>query len=103
MEILQSVVEKNISSPDLNVNRLSSEMGMSRPVLYAKIKVLTGYSIQDFIRIIRLRKAAHVLTESDMPVSEVAFTLGFANAKHFSTAFRKHFGKSPSAFRVPSA
>ncbi len=101
MELLISVIEKHIASSELDVNKLSSEIGMSRSVLYRKVKALTGYSIQDFLRIVRLKKAAQILTEGNISISEVAYMVGFTNAKHFSTSFKKLFGKSPTEFRVP--
>jgi ligand-binding sensor domain-containing protein/signal transduction histidine kinase/DNA-binding NarL/FixJ family response regulator len=78
---------------------LCREMAMSRSVLYRKIKALTGNSIQDFVRIVRLRKAARLLNDPTLSVADISFRAGFANTKHFSTAFKKQFGKTPSEYR----
>jgi len=69
-------------------------------VLYRKLKSLTGNSIQDFVRVVKLRKAARLLLESNQPVSDIAFLSGFQNSKHFSTAFKKQFGKTPTDYRT---
>ena len=96
---LLAIIEKNLPSADMDVNTLCLEAGMSRSVLYRKIKAITGHSIQDFIRTIRLKKASQLLAEKDVSINEVAYLVGFTNPKHFSTSFRKTFGRSPSDFR----
>jgi YesN/AraC family two-component response regulator len=94
------LIENDADSDTLDVTKLSREVAMSRSVLYRKLKALTGNSIQDFVRIVKLRKAARILQESDYPISEIAYQSGFANSKHFSTAFKRQFGKTPSEFRI---
>jgi signal transduction histidine kinase/ligand-binding sensor domain-containing protein/CheY-like chemotaxis protein/AraC-like DNA-binding protein len=95
-----SLIENDSDSDTLDVTKLSREVAMSRSVLYRKLKALTGNSIQDFVRIVKLRKAARMLLDSDFPVSEIAYQSGFANSKHFSTAFKRQFGKTPSEYRI---
>ena len=95
-----SLIENDSDSDTLDVTKLSREMAMSRSVLYRKLKALTGNSIQDFVRIVKLRKAARMLLESDFPISEIAYLSGFANSKHFSTAFKRQFSKTPSEYRM---
>jgi len=95
-----SIIENDTESDTLDVTKLSREVAMSRSVLYRKLKALTGNSIQDFVRIVKLRKAARILLESDAPISEIAFLSGFSNSKHFSTAFKRQFGKTPTEYRI---
>jgi DNA-binding response OmpR family regulator/nitrogen-specific signal transduction histidine kinase len=95
-----SLIENDIDSDTIDVTKLSREVAMSRSVLYRKLKALTGNSIQDFVRIVKLRKAARLLLETDLPITEIAFQSGFPNAKHFSTAFKRQFGKTPSEHRI---
>jgi ligand-binding sensor domain-containing protein/signal transduction histidine kinase/DNA-binding response OmpR family regulator len=95
-----SLIENDIDSDSIDVTKLSREVAMSRSVLYRKLKALTGNSIQDFVRVVKLRKAARLLLESDQPISEIAFQSGFSNSKHFSTAFKRQFGKTPSEYRI---
>ncbi len=102
-EFLQKIIsqiEKESDMESVDVIGLCREIGMSRSALYRKLKALTGSSIQDFVRVVELRKAARMLLDSSLSISEVAFQCGFTNAKHFSTSFRKQFGKTPSDFRT---
>lgn len=93
------LIEDDLDSDTLDVTKLSREVAMSRSVLYRKLKALTGNSIQDFVRIVKLRKAARLLLESDNAIADIAFQSGFSNSKHFSTAFKRQFGKTPSEYR----
>lgn len=95
---LMALIEDNLGNPDFNLAEMVSEIGMSRPVLFRKIKMLTGYSIMDLVRSVRLKKAEILLQQKKMSISEVAFTVGFSDPKHFSKTFRSQFGKSPSAY-----
>ena len=92
-------IENNINDPSLDVSNLSTQLGMSRSVLYRKIKALTAHSIQEFIRGVRLRKAKYILLNTDKSISEVSYLVGFPNTKHFSTSFKKQFEVSPSDLR----
>lgn len=95
---LMNILEANINDPDFNVAKLVTEIGMSRPVLFRKIKMLTGLSVIDLIRSIRLKKAEMLLKQKKMTISEVAFTVGFNDPKYFSKSFRSQFGKNPSEY-----
>jgi ligand-binding sensor domain-containing protein/signal transduction histidine kinase/CheY-like chemotaxis protein/AraC-like DNA-binding protein len=95
---LMAIIEENLGNPDFNLAEMVSEIGMSRPVLFRKIKMLTGYSIMDLVRSVRLKKAKILLLQKAMSISEVAFTVGFSDPKHFSKTFRNEFGKSPSEY-----
>lgn len=91
------LVVKNLSDTDFNIDRLCREMAMSRTLFYIKLKSYTGKSPQDFIRIIRLERAATMLRNRH-PVNETATLTGFDNPKYFSTVFKKYFGVSPSKY-----
>ncbi|WP_367914482.1 two-component regulator propeller domain-containing protein [Leadbetterella sp. DM7] len=93
------VVEKNISNTLFSVEMLADEMNVSRVGLYKKVFSLTGYSPSEFIRNIRLKRAARLLEETGMTVAEVAYEAGFNNPKTFSKYFRDIFGKLPSDYR----
>ncbi|MDH6357828.1 two-component regulator propeller domain-containing protein [Parabacteroides sp. PF5-9] len=90
--------EKNISNPDFSVEELSRELGMSRVHLYKKISSLTGKTPIEFIRVIRLKRAAQLLKESQLTVSEVAYEVGFNNPKYFRKYFKEEFGVLPSQY-----
>lgn len=96
IQATQLVVE-NISNTDFNINILCQEMAMSRTLFYSRLKSLTGKAPQEFIRIIRLQKAAELLKEG-RNVSDVALETGFINTKYFSSLFKKQFGIQPSKY-----
>ncbi|MDE7154002.1 MAG: response regulator [Muribaculaceae bacterium] len=91
------IIIANMSNPEFDIEQLCREMAMSRTLFFGRLKSLTGKAPQDFIRILKLERAAELLKQK-MPVAEVAVMTGFANSKYFSTVFKKHFGISPSKF-----
>lgn len=93
-------VEDNISRSELSVEELSSELGMSRVHLYKKLLQITGKTPIEFIRTIRLKRAAQLLRESQLYVSEIAYEVGFNNPKYFSKYFKDEFGVLPSAYQL---
>lgn len=92
----QLIIE-NMSNADFNINILCREMAMSRTLFFSRLKSLTGKGPQEFIRIIRLQKAAELLKEG-RNVTEVAADTGFVNTKYFSSLFKKQFGVQPSKY-----
>ncbi|WP_289188343.1 ATP-binding protein, partial [uncultured Bacteroides sp.] len=92
-------VEVNIGRCDLSVEELSRELGMSRVHLYKKLLQITGKTPIEFIRVIRLKRAAQMLRESQQNVSEIAYQLGFNNPKYFSKYFKDEFGVLPSVYQ----
>lgn len=91
------LVVENISDTEFTIDRLCREMAMSRTLFYIKLKSYTGKSPQDFIRVIRLERAAALL-RSGRSVADVAAMAGFDNPKYFSTVFKKYFKVSPSKY-----
>ncbi|HET9053502.1 MAG TPA: helix-turn-helix transcriptional regulator, partial [Cyclobacteriaceae bacterium] len=92
-------VESNISDPDFSVENLSRELAMSRVHLYKKLLALTGKSPLEFIRSIRLQRAAQLLEKSQLSVAEVAYQVGFNNPKYFARYFKEEFNMLPSAYQ----
>lgn len=91
-------VEDNLDNPSFNVDVLCNLLNMSRTSFYNKIKALTDESPADYIRVIRLKRAAHLLKEQKHTVTEVAEMTGFSDAKYFREVFKKHFEVSPSQY-----
>lgn len=89
---------ENIESPTLNVESLSSHMGMSRVHFYRKIKALTNYTAVEFIRSIRLKRAAWLIEKHTFHIKEVRQMVGFEDASYFRDAFVKQFGVTPSDY-----
>jgi AraC-like DNA-binding protein len=92
-------VEENLGRPDYNVEVLSEDMCMSRITLYRRMQELTGLAPTEFIRDIRLKKAAQLLAQSpDASVADVARKVGFSTPKYFSRCFKEKFGVQPSDY-----
>lgn len=92
-------VEDNISRSELSVEELSSELNMSRVHLYKKMVSITGKTPIEFIRIIRLKRAAQYLRDSQQTISEITFQTGFSNPKYFRKYFKEEFGVLPSEYQ----
>ncbi|WP_084454424.1 hybrid sensor histidine kinase/response regulator transcription factor [Algoriphagus terrigena] len=92
------LVEKHLDDTQLSVEFLSSELGMSRVHLYKKLQSLTGKSPIEFIRLIRMQRAAQLLTKSQLNVAEVAYRVGYNNAKYFAKHFKAEFEVLPSEY-----
>jgi ABC-type sugar transport system substrate-binding protein/DNA-binding response OmpR family regulator/anti-sigma regulatory factor (Ser/Thr protein kinase) len=95
-----AVVEKNLSNTALSANDIAESLGMSRVQVYRKVKALLGYSVNDYVINVRLKKARHLLLNSDMIISEIAYEVGFSSPAYFSTTFKNHFNMSPSDFKA---
>lgn len=95
---INTYIDENISDSELSVYDLYEITGMSRTPFYHKLKAIVDMSPSEYIRSMRLKKAMSLLRDPRNSVSEVAYSVGFSNPKNFSTSFKKHFGKSPSAF-----
>jgi signal transduction histidine kinase/ligand-binding sensor domain-containing protein/DNA-binding response OmpR family regulator len=94
-----AVVERNISNADFSVEELSRALLLSRAAVYKRLFVLTGKTPIEFIRQLRLQRAAQLLEKSNMTVAEVAYETGFNNPKYFSKYFKTEYGKLPSAYQ----
>jgi AraC-like DNA-binding protein len=91
------LILEHLSDSEFTIDHLCREMAMSRTLFYVKLKSYTGKSPQDFMRIIRLERAASML-RSGSNVTDAAALTGFDNPKYFSTVFKKYFGVSPSKY-----
>jgi AraC-like DNA-binding protein len=97
-----AIVEANISDSQMSVERMADEMNMSRTSLHRKIKSITGFPPSELIRSIRLRKAARMIASRTDSATQIALAVGFEDYSHFSKAFKKHFGVSPSSYEEQS-
>ncbi len=91
-------VEKNIGNSEFSVEKLGKELGVSRGHLYNKLVALTGKTPIEFIRVMRLKRAAQLLAKSQQTVSEIAYQVGFNDSKYFTKYFKDEFGIVPSEF-----
>jgi len=92
------IIKKNIDNPQLSVESFSSDIAMSRSALFKKLKSISGQSTSEFIRTIRLKRAAKHLRSGKYNITEVIFMVGFSDPKYFRTCFKKQFGKNPSEY-----
>lgn len=97
VEKATDIVLSNISNTEFSIDILCREMAMSRTLFYSRLKSLTGKAPQEFIRLIRLQRAAELLRKGTS-VIDVSEATGFINVKYFSTVFKKNFGIQPSRF-----
>jgi signal transduction histidine kinase/DNA-binding response OmpR family regulator/ligand-binding sensor domain-containing protein len=92
------IIEEHLDDSEFNVETFSKLVGMSRVSLYNKLKSLTNHSVQEFIFAIRLKRAAQLIRESGMTITEIAYSVGFKDPSHFSKLFKKQFGVSPKSY-----
>jgi len=95
---LNSILMDNISENDLNVERIAEKLGTSISTLYRKVKALTDLNSVEYIRLVRLKKAAELLSEGNYRINEISYLVGFSSPSYFATSFQKQFGISPSQF-----
>jgi ligand-binding sensor domain-containing protein/signal transduction histidine kinase/AraC-like DNA-binding protein len=95
---LLKYIDEHIADEDFGVSELATMIGMSKPVLYKKIRQLTNLSVNDFVKSIRLKKAMELFKLNRFTIYEVSYQVGFNDPKYFSREFKKQFGKSPRAF-----
>jgi len=98
LQNLIRIIENHLGDTDFGVPDLAAEIGMSQPVLYKKIRSLTGLSVNDFIKSFRLKQAARLLKTGGLSISEIAYSVGFNDRKYFSLEFKKQFGISPTNY-----
>ena len=91
-------IRKNLQNTDYNVETLGTALNMSRTSFYNKIKALTGQSPSEYIRLMRLKHAAHMLRENRYSIAEVADSTGFCDTKYFREVFKKYYKVSPSRY-----
>ncbi|MCY7359209.1 MAG: substrate-binding domain-containing protein [Rudanella sp.] len=96
---LTALTEQNLADSDFGVEKLSREMGLSRVQLYRKVQALLDMNVMDYLTQIRLKRAKHLLRETNNPMSEIADATGFSSPAYFTTFFKQHTGKTPSEYR----
>lgn len=95
---ITDTVEAHIADSDFNVTRLQESLGLGSKLLYRKVKQMTGKTPIEFIRHIRMQRAAIMLREGRFSVSEVMYMVGFSNSSYFSKVFQKTYGITPAEY-----
>ena len=98
LEKAEKVIEDNLTNSEFVVEDLGRALSFSRMQLYRKFKSVRGLSANEFIREYRIKKAALLLRETDLNVSEILYTIGFTNRSYFSKCFKKTFDMSPKEY-----
>lgn len=92
-------IESNMSNPEYNVEDFGRDVGLSRMQLYRKLKAMTGLSANEFIRNIRLKRAAQLIEQNELTIAEVTYEVGFTDRQYFRNCFKKQFGVNPSRYK----
>ncbi|MDR2562857.1 MAG: response regulator [Prevotellaceae bacterium] len=98
MNKVLKIISDNLSNSELTVEFLADSVGMSRVHIHRKLKELTNQSAHDFIRGIRMKQAALLLSEKKFGIADIAYATGFRNVSHFSASFKAFYGVSPSDY-----
>jgi AraC-like DNA-binding protein len=96
------IVEKSLADYEFDVDQLARQMAVSRRQLFRKFKAVAGCTPNVFIRDLRLKRAAQLLRESQLTVSEIIYAVGFSDPKYFRTIFRERFGVLPGEYSKPT-
>ncbi|MFT3737853.1 MAG: two-component regulator propeller domain-containing protein [Breznakibacter sp.] len=96
------IVDENIGNIDFSVDYIADKMGLSRTVFYKKMKQISGYSPNEFIQLIRMKKAAFLIKNSNIPIADIALRVGFNDSNYFSKCFKSHYGVPPSTYQKQS-
>ncbi len=98
LDKVEAFVTKELANPDLSVELIAQEIGVSRSHLHRKLKQLTNQNPSDYIKNTRLRHAAYLLENKNIAVSEACYATGFSSLSHFSNSFKEFFGMSPTKY-----
>ncbi len=98
-DALKQAFQRNLPNPDLKMDDLGDELGMSRVQLYRKVKALTGTSPVELLREMRLQRGYTLITTTTKSISEIAYEVGFHTPSYFSNCFKKQFGQYPTELR----
>lgn len=100
---LNKLVEANISNSEFEVEHIVHDLSISRAQLYRKLDSLTGQSVKEFVRNVRLRSAARLLAKGDLRIMEVMTMVGINNRAYFIKCFKEQYGVTPSDYKPSSA
>ena len=98
LEKALQIVEENISNELFDVATFCEELGVSRTMLFTKIKAWTNLTPNEFLRVMRMKRAAQLLEQNKLTIAQVGYKVGFKNPKYFSKCFQRHFNETPTAY-----
>ncbi|MDF1570560.1 MAG: two-component regulator propeller domain-containing protein [Bacteroidales bacterium] len=97
---VQNLINEHLSNSNLDVEFLVEQMGISRTLFFKKVKASIGFSPNEYIRILRMKAAARMLSSSRNTINEIGFSIGYNDPNYFGKTFKKHFGITPSEYRA---
>ena len=95
---LIKVIEENLENPDFNIQTLCESIDSSYQYVYRKVKALTGETINDFVRTIKLKRATQYLCKGELRISEILYKSGFNSHSYFTKCFKEHYGMTPKEY-----
>ena len=96
---LNNIITENLSNEELNINFITTQIGMSRASLYNKMSKITGLGVNDYINRMRIDKATELLLHSSLSIKEISQEVGFTYPRYFSTTFKQVKGVTPTQFK----
>ena len=96
---VQTVIDQNLANPDLNVEFIANTIGISRTLFYKRMKKQSGFAPNQYLNLVRMKEAAHLLSTTNKSVSEISNSVGFADSNYFCKTFKKHYGKTPTTYK----
>ena len=96
---LQIIMEKQINNAQFTIDEFASMMKLGRTVFYRKVRGVTGYTPNEYMRIIRMKRAAELLAEGNDTISEISYKVGINDPFYFSKCFKQQFGVTPSGYQ----
>jgi TolB-like protein/AraC-like DNA-binding protein len=100
LEKITEIINENISDEQFGVSELAQKVGMSRSNLLRKVKSLTGKSVSQYIRLVRLERSIELLKDADLNISEIGFRVGFGSSSYFIKCFHEEYGYPPGEFEI---
>lgn len=98
-EQLDALVDENMDNSEISADVFARKMLLGRTVFFRKVKEVTGYSPKEYLRVRRMKRAAELLQEGKLSISEIAYTVGISDPFYFSKCFKQQFGMTPSAYQ----
>ena len=97
---MAAILEQNLARPEFSIDEFAQMMKLGRTVFYRKLRGVTGYSPNEYLRVVRMKKAAELLlSEDNLTVAEVSYKVGISDPFYFSKCFKAQFGVAPSVYQ----
>ena len=99
LEKLKGLIDKNMDNSDLLIDDLVKEMAVSRTIFFKKLKALTGLGPNEFVKEMRIKRAAQLLGNRDYNITQISYAVGINGSRYFSKCFKAKYGVTPSEYR----